>query len=391
MTELDRFILEHRNDDPSQMALSAKKYPDVPVAFVARQIDAYSRLKKKIPSWYQQGLSFPVPVSLEQCSSEATARFKASLFSGENFLDLTGGMGVDSYFFKSRFDRITLVEADANVLSGTRHNFQTLGIDNVVFVESSAEQYLQKTEQHFDLIYLDPSRRASQNQRVFMLDDCQPNVLVIKDLLFNHADKTLIKTAPLLDISLAIKQLEHVSQVWIVAYEHDCREILYLLEKNAPTLEQVPIHAVSIDHNGIAISHYTHTQEEEQCASIEYGGAKSYLYEPNAALMKAGAFKSLGSKFQLGKFHVNSHLYTSDELIQDFPGRRFNIIATCKYHKKELIEVIPSQKANFSSRNFPDRPEQVRKRMGFADGGDHYVFATTDHLENKVLLVCLKV
>jgi 16S rRNA G966 N2-methylase RsmD len=391
MTELHRFIWEHREDDPGKLALSAKKYPTLPIAYIARQVEALGKVRRKIPSWYQMGLDFPVPISLEQASSEATGRFKAALFSGNTMADLTGGQGVDASFFAQQFGQVFFVEKNPEILAAARHNLGVLGLQNIVFSNDDAAQFLAAQNRSFDLLYLDPARRDDRKGKVFQLADCSPNVLEIKDLLLKSASRVLIKTAPLLDIHQAIHQLKNVSKVWVLEHDGDCREVLYLLEKESPEPDKIPIFAVSINKSGEAEHTFQFNFLEEQQAESTFSAPAGFLYEPVPAVLKAGAFKTFAKQFGISKLHPNTHLYTSDQFVPNLPARAFQINAVCKYDKKAVEKAIPAGKANISTRNFPDSSEQVRKKLGLRDGGDIYVFAATNWEEKKLLLVCSKV
>ncbi len=391
MTELQRFIWEHREDDPVKLALSAKKHPDLPIAYIARQIDSLSKIRRKIPSWYQVGLEFPVAISLEQASSEATARFKAALFSGTEMADLTGGLGVDASFFAGQFEQVHYVEKIPEIFNAAQHNLVALGVKGLQFTQGEAEDFLASSKQRFDLIYLDPARRDDRKGKVFQLADCTPNVLEIKDLLLQKSPRVLIKTAPLLDIHQAVQQLKNVSKIWVLEYEGECREVLYLLEKEAPEPATIPINAVSIDHSGAAIHSFVFTLEAEQDAMVANALPGGFLYEPIPAVLKAGAFKSFAKQFGINKLHPNTHLYSSDVLVADLPARSFRIDAICKYDKKAVAHLIPNGKANITTRNFPESTAEVRKKLGLKDGGDTYIFACTNCDGGKILIICSKV
>ena len=389
MTEQHRFIWAHREDDPAQLALSTKKYPGISVAHAARQVEALGKIRRKIPSWYQIGMEFPVALSLEQASSEATAHFKSTLFAGQKMADLTGGLGVDASFFAKTFQNVWYVEQSEAIAAAASHNFKVLNLDNVAVCHARAEDFLENAAQQFDLLYLDPARRDDKKGKVFQLADCTPDILKIKALLFSHAPKILVKTAPMLDIHLAVRQLEHVSKIWVVEYEGECREVLYLLEKDAPAAP-VPVEVVILDKSGAVLHQFPFTFEEEQAVSGEFAAPLQFLYEPFPAILKAGAFKIFGQRFNLKKLHPNTHLYTAATHTGHIPARAFVIEAICKYDKKAVAPFLPEQKANVSVRNFPDGAEQVRKKLGIKDGGDVYVFAATDATEKKVILVCKK-
>ncbi len=387
---IQAFIWAHRLDDPQRIALSARKYPDVPVAYVAGQIDFLQKIQKKVPSWYRQGLRFPAAISMEQASSEATAEFKTTLVRGGKMADLTGGLGVDSSFFARKFQSITYVEPNAELLEITRHNFEALGIDNATLVCATAEDFLQNTTETFDLLYLDPSRRHTHKGKVFQLQDCGPNILEIKQLALEKAPMILLKTAPMLDISLAAHHLGSVSNIWVVASGDECREVLYLIERSPTPFPEINVHAVLLEKDG-AVRDVHFTYGEEQQTGVDYALPQQFLYEPNPAVLKAGAFRAFAGRFGLKKLHQHTHLYTSEAFVPDIPGRCFSIEAVCKYDRKAVQALIPAGKANVSTRNFPDNAEAVRKKLSLSDGGEVYVFAFTDVEERKVIAVCRKI
>ncbi|MCC6280223.1 MAG: hypothetical protein IT262_06480 [Saprospiraceae bacterium] len=387
---IKEFIWTHRLEDPQRVALSARKHPDLPMAFIAGQIDFLQKIQKKVPSWYREGLKFPAAISMEQASSEATARFKASLLPGGKMADLSGGLGVDSFFFSKFFSSVTYVEPNAELANITAHNFGVLGVGNAQFIHASAEDFLRGSSETFDLLYLDPSRRHQQKGKVFQLQDCSPNILDIKALALGKAPKVLLKTAPLLDISLAARQLEQVSQIWVVASGDECREVLYLLERSPTLFPEIAVHAVQLNKDG-AVQDFQFSYGEEQQAPVEYALPQQYLYEPNPAILKAGGFRSFACRYGLKKLQQHTHLYTSEQFVPGLPARSFAIEAVCKYERKAVQACIPSGKANITTRHFPDNAEAVRKKLGLADGGDTYVFALTDMEQRKVLVVGKKI
>jgi len=417
LTPFQAYVWEHRNDDPYRLALSAQKQllalaatpeSDTSAAFLAAQVKALQKIRTKIPAWYCPGLTFPLAVSIEQASSERTARFKAGLLSGQKIADLSGGLGVDSFFFAQRFDSLVYVEENEVLVAAARHNFAHLGVQNVQIEHGSAEYFLSQTKENFDLIYLDPARRDGQGGRVFRLEDCSPDVLKIKPLLLQKATRVLLKTAPMLDLRLAVKQLGQVSKIWVVASEGECREVLYLIEQTAPPLEQIPINAVSLHAPNRTdtlrnertdldapiesdVREFGFTWAEEQEAHPELSEPRQFLYEPNPAILKAGAFRCFANRFGLAKLHPNTHLYTASEHVAPVPARSFSIERVCKYDRKAVQAAIPEGKANIACRNFPDTPEQVRRKLGLADGGETYLFAVTDVLGNRSVLVCRSV
>lgn len=376
---LQKFILDHFNDDLPRLLLSAHRYPGIPVREAVAQIEALRKIRTKIPSWFRFDLNCPPLLSVEQASSEQTARFKAGLFSGKRMADLTGGMGVDAYFYAQHFDRVFYVEQNPELAVRARHNFAVLGATNIDVAAEEAEVFLQHHTEPFDLLYLDPARRDGRQRRVFRLDDCQPNILSIKELLLKRASKVLIKTAPLLDLHQAAEQLGAVSHIWVVSVDNEVREVLYLLEKPAsgalPSHPDIPVEAVSL---GLSVRTFVFTRADEQAATPDYSTPLRYLYEPDAAILKAGAFRIFARRFGLAKLHPNTHLYTSERLVADIPARVFAIDAVLKYERKAVGAAIPSGRANVAARNFPDSVEAMRKKLALADGGDVYMFGATD-------------
>ncbi len=389
LTAFQDFIWQHRDDKPRQLALSGKKFPGIPILEVAGQILALQKIRHKIPAWYQPGMEFPLALSLEQASSERTAQFKSSLFSGKKMADLTGGLGIDAFFFSRQFESLVYVEQNAELLAAAQQNFAQLGVTNVQFVHNTAEEFLANTATEFDLIYLDPARRDGQGGRVAQLADCSPNILALKDLLLKKSPQVLLKTAPMLDLKLAAEQLQTLTKIWVVASEGDCREVLYLLERAAVTTNDIPIQAVNLLEAETQVFEFCWAREQQ--TEPRFSAPQNFLYEPNPAILKAGAFRSFAQRFELAKLHPNTHLYTSGTLVPNLPARTFAIDQVCKYDRKALQAAVPTGKANITCRNFPENPDQVRKKLGLADGGEVYLFAATDADNKKIVLVCRKV
>ncbi len=384
---VQQFIRDHLDADPQGLLLAAHRYPDVPMPYVAGQLLALRKVRDKIPGWYDPALRFPPQLSIEQASSERTARFKASLFSGLRMADLTGGLGVDAWAWAARFSRVVYVEQNPELVAAARHNFNVLGVHNIDCLLANAEDFLAVTEP-FDLLYLDPARRNTQQRKVFRLEDCQPDVLALQATLLSRAPQVLVKTAPWLDLKMAVRQLATVSRIWVVSVADECKEVLYLLKAAAPPADEVPVTAVALGNDQ---REFTFTWREEHAALAPLSAPQQYLYEPDAAVLKAGAFRSFAERFGLFKLHPNTHLYTSDQLRTEVPGRKFRLEVVCKYDRKAVQRAIPGGKANLATRNFPDPADVARRQLGLADGGDDYLFAVTTLDEKKVVLVTRKV
>lgn len=382
------FIQQHLNADVTELLLRNKTFRPERLRELVQQIQARQKAKDKLPSWYANlDVVFPSLLSVEQSSSEITAKYKADLVSGNCFADLTGGMGVDFQHFSQHFNKSFYVERNPTLVELAEHNLGLLGITNAQFLNQDSLAWLRQTDTNFDWIYLDPARRGDANQKIVRLEDCEPNILSIKGLLFEKAKFVLLKTSPLLDIDLAIRSLACVTQVHIVAVENEVKEVLFCLQQS-PDKEAI-ITAVNLTKTGT--QQFVFCRSDEQKATFQTKLLGKYLYEPNAAIMKSGAFKLVGQRFDLHKIHLHSHLYTSDEKVPDFVGRTFEIEAVMKLDKKELRAYLPDNQANIAVRNFPMTVAQIRQQTGIREGGNVYLFATTDWNDKKIVLVTHKV
>ncbi len=388
--ELSRFVWEHRNDDPFQLALARKQYPGVAVAEAAAQIEALQKTRLKIPSWYREGMYFPPRLSMEQASSEAAARFKAGLVPAGRLLDLTCGLGIDTYFFSKVCTEITAIEQNSVVADAARHNYSVLEAGKISVITGDSTDFETLVTGHFDCIFLDPARRDQQQRKVFNWNDCSPDVLALKDRLLKHTGFVLIKAAPMLDIHLSVVQLENVHKVWIVEFAGEVKEVLYQLGASRHPATQITVEATGIDTCGRALYRFGFTPEAEKEATPVYSDPLRYLYEPSPALLKSGAMKLFGERFSLKKLHENTHLFTSETLIPGVPGRTFEIVSVCRYDKKEISTAVPELKASIATRNFPDSPEIMARKLGLSPGGSVYLFGVTLHDHRKAVLVCRK-
>lgn len=384
------FIEEHARADVRSLALQAKKYPGVDMAMAVVQIAGRQIAEAKIPSWYRvEGLLYPKHLSMEQCSSEATALYKAGLVEGETFADLTGGFGIDCSFLSRKFKQADYVERQAELCELAGHNFPLLGLNIGVHNEDGVD-YL-KRMQPVDCLYLDPARRDGHGGKTVAISDCEPDVSALEELLVEKAKTVMVKLSPMLDLSLALKSLKHVQKVHIVSVNNECKELLLLLRKSAVSSE-IKIHCEHIV-NSCEHQHYAFTFSEEHTSECPLARAVgNYLYEPNASILKAGAYRSLTQAYPVEKLHTSSHLYTSAHFIEDFPGRRFKVEKVSGFGKKELKEFMQGmEKANLTIRNFPSSVTELRKRLKLKEGGEDYLFATTLADESKVLIKCRKV
>ena len=388
-SETLRFIEENVRADVRSLALQAKKYPQVDMAMAVVQIAGRQIAEAKVPSWYHtEGLLYPKHLSMEQCSSEATAIYKAGLVEGDSFADLTGGFGIDCSFLSRKFKQADYVERQTELCELAKHNFPLLGLSIGVHNEDGVE-YL-KQMQPVDCLFLDPARRDGHGGKTVAIADCEPDVSALEDLLVEKAKKVMVKLSPMLDLSLALKHLKYVREVHIVSVNNECKELLLILQKEFASMD-ITIHCEHIV-NASEHQSFSFTQEQERtsdCPLATEVGA--YLYEPNASILKAGAYRSLTQTYACKKLHASSHLYTSEQFIADFPGRRFHVEAVSGFGKKELKEFLQGiEKANLTIRNFPSSVADLRKRLKLKEGGEDYLFATTLADESKVMIKCRK-
>jgi hypothetical protein len=355
---------------------------------VADQWIARQKARYKLPTWYANpDIIYPAPLSVEQSSSETTAHYKSKLFADsthKKLIDLTGGMGVDTSTFAQHYSQIIYVERNEALCQIARHNFDVLGFKNIEVVNQEAGNFLNQTTIEPDTdCYLDPGRRDASKNKVFRIEDCEPNILEIRHQLGNF----LIKYSPILDIKQAIEQLKPLSNVFVVAIENEVKELLFL-KKNITVAE--PVIGCLNFQNDNTFQFFRFMYELEQGTQATYSTPLKYIYEPNAAILKAGAFKLITKFYHVEKLAPNSHLYTSDQLETDFPGRTFICESVCKFDKKEILSNLPSNQANVSTRNFPMKPDEIKKKLGLKDGGDIYLFATENYHQQKIVLICRK-
>ena len=384
------FIEENARADVRSLALQAKKYPQVDMAMAVVQIAGRQIAEAKVPSWYRtEGVLYPKHLSMEQCSSEVTAVYKASLVEGETFADLTGGWGIDCSFLSRKFGKTDYVERQAELCELASHNFPLLGLPIEVHNEDGVE-YLKRMDP-VDCLFLDPARRDDHGGKTVAISDCEPDVSALEDLLVEKAKTVMVKLSPMLDLSLALKTLKYVREVHIVSVNNECKELLLILQKSSIS-SQVLIHCEHMA-NADEHQHFKFTQEQERTSDCPLAQqVEAYLYEPNASILKAGAYRSITQSYPLKKLHASSHLYTSSHFIEDFPGRRFQVEAVSGFGKKELKTFLQGmEKANLTIRNFPSSVTDLRKRLKLKEGGEDYIFATTLADESKVLIKCKKV
>jgi hypothetical protein len=382
--EIQEYINSNINADVSKLALQKNKFAITDWTAILGQITAKQKAKTKLPTWfYTHNIYYPSKISIEQTSSEKTAEYKSQLVSGKSLIDLTGGFGVDDFYFSKKVNQVTHCEINHELSEIVKHNLEQLGVTNVECHTGDSSEILVTLNQKFNWIYIDPSRRNDAKGKVFMLQDCLPNVPGLLDFYFEFSDNIMVKTAPILDISAGLSELRNVKTVHIVALENEVKELLWVLEKNYTKSIQI------VTYNLIKDSTQEFTFELGNTTVSSYSLPKKYLYEPNAAIMKSGGFDEVTSQYEIEKLNKHSHLYTSDILI-NFPGRVFEIENSFEYNKPNMKSFLENKKANITTRNFPETVENIRKKWKIKEGGIVYCFFTTDINNNKIVLLCYK-
>ena len=395
VSDLSSLLSQHQHDDVQQLALQRNRFPqlsDADFRFFLQQVEGKQRTRDKLPTlnhlpdWW-----FPVRLSCEQCSSEATAGYKAKIYPSDchTLIDLTAGYGVDTFFMSENAREAHYVERNAELCAIAEHNF-SLYCPKIQVHNTTAEEFLSSlpiSNSQYPiannsypisntLIYLDPARRSQSGGKVFRIEDCEPNVIELLPTLRLHASHIMIKFSPMLDITAALRVLGRDWDTHIVAVNNEVKEVLFLTGTGM-------MHAVNI--RATHTDHLVFSDAEEKTASLHIATAiQQYIYEPNAAIIKAGAFRLVGERYELQKLDTNTHLYTSDSFMSGFPGRVWEVIeAEVKDPKKQL-----DTKAKYSilSRNYPLSPEDIRKKYKLKDGDDRYLLAARHQGKPKLIL-----
>jgi hypothetical protein len=351
------------------------------------QIVSKNKCESKLPTWYAtENIVYAEKISIEQSSSEVTAKYKSLIIKGTSLIDVTGGFGVDAFYFQKQFEEVFHCEIQSELSEIVNHNFNVLNV-NVTCLCGDGLDILQNLNRAFDCIYIDPSRRHQQKGKVFRLEDYQPNVVEWLEVYRKYSKKILIKVSPLLDIHTAVADLKYIEEIHIVAIDNEVKELLFLLGDKIN--ENPKIINIDFSKNRKVEFEFDYIEIQNNHLSSSASPSK-YLYEPNAAIMKSGGFYALSEKNKLEKLHKNSHLFTSNNLIE-FPGRVFEIKKTVAYQKSLMNELLKNIKANVSTRNFSENVETIQKKWKIKDGGDLYLFFTTDQNNHKIVLFCKKV
>lgn len=385
--DVQQYIRAHRHLKPSAMALKKSPFADVSSAEIATQMDSWQRSVSKLPTWaYSEDIYYPLKINLEQCSSEHTALVKQTLIrKGAKVIDLTGGFGVDSCYIAQEAAQVVHCDLNEELSQIVNHNNKVLGVHNITCITGDGLVFLeQQPDNAFDYVYIDPSRRV-QHQKVYLLEDCEPNILAAQSLFFEKAHIVITKLSPMLDIQHILNSLNHIKWIYVISLDNDCKELLVVQQKGFQDEPQIRAIRLFKDQ----LQDFIFTYSEERAILNRYKTPQEYLYEPDVSITKSGAFKSIGRRYNLAKIHQHTHLYTSDQLIEQFPGKIFKVQGNIPFGS--LKKSKTATKSNVVTRNFPLKPEEIKKKYKITDGGEDFLFFTTDIDHKLVVLQCQKV
>jgi hypothetical protein len=385
---IQEFVRTNENLDENNLLLAHRDVLGIPTSILVTQLIGRRKTKYKLPAWYTtSNILYPPATNLAQSSSEATGKFKSAILQllltdFERMVDLTGGFGVDSYYLGSHFKEVVWVDPYEELKEIVSHNHKQLGARNIHYVTQTAEEFLSANVLKTSLYYLDPSRRVDSG-KVVKLMDCMPNALNLLDSLLIQCPYLLIKASPLLDIHQGLVELKYVEKVFVVSVENECKELLFFIRKEfekEPTIE-----AVDLTSSGEIVHSFSFLSSEEAAVEINYSPPQEYLYEPNASIMKAGAFKLVAKRYGIKKISRNTHFYTSQERMKNFPGRVFKI-EKINPGKEELKQFFPEGKANVIIRNYPLSAEALKRKLKLSDGGDKYVIGFSEQNRKTIII-----
>lgn len=362
--EIQNYINANLHADLHSLLLKKSPFSEVSMSEIVQQIKGKQVAERKFPFLLKENIIFPPQLSLEQSSSDKTAVYKTQLLKGKKFIDLTSGFGIDAYYLSENFEEITLVEQNPKLLEIVEHNWAILG-RKAKFVNQNLEDFLSESIEKFDVIYLDPARRDNQKNKVFLLEDLSPNILEIQENLLSISKQIVIKLSPLIDLKYLVSVLKNISRIDIIAVKNDVKEIVVFLSNEHS--ESIQCHCINLESGE---SDFQFQFGDEENAHAEYSEPEKFIYIPNNTLLKAGVFNLISEKFQLKKLYPNTHIYTSATEISDFPGRIFEmeVVDGKQIKKKGQFNII--------SKNYPLKPEEIKKKYGLKDGGNDYLIFT---------------
>lgn len=371
-TKILQYINANLNTDLHSLLLKKSPFPEVSMQELVQQIKGRKVAEKKFPFLNNDNVIFPPNLNLEQASSQETAEYKARFFKGKKFIDLTCGFGIDAYFLSQNFEVITLIEQNSELLEIVKHNWGVLG-RKANFINQKLEDFLKNIVEKFDLIYLDPARRDNNNRKVFLLEDLSPNIVEIQEKLGEISGEILIKLSPLIDLQHLVSSLQNIAKIWIIAVKNEVKEVLIHIKK---TDEESEISCVNLQTYEPEFNFTLNT--EKNCKS-EFSVPEKYIFIPNNSVLKSGAFNLVSEKFNLKKLHQNTHIYTSEKVIENFPGRIFEA------EELNPKEIKKGEKFNIITKNYPLKPEEIKKKYKIKDGGEDYLIFSQSS-QNKHIL-----
>lgn len=360
--EFQDYLKIIEQEDFKSIGLKKSLFDGISSAEIAQQLKGIQVAKYKFPTLYStKNIYFPPSINLEQASSEAAANYKSSLVKGKTLIDLTAGFGIDTMAFAKNFEKVYHIEQNPELSEIVQHNAQILAPNLETYTGTFQSFFETNPESKFDVIYLDPARRNSSGRK-FILEDLEPNILEWMPTFFEKSNKIIIKLSPLLDITSTLQQIDSISEIHIVALKNEVKDFLLIIDKNCSTKNPL-IKAINLESNQ---PEFSFNFEDEYNSNANFGTVQQYIYEPNVAILKTGAFKLLSEKFNLHKLHQNTHLYTSNELLNEFPGKIYSVEKHINHPKKEIIK----SKANLLVKNYNQAIDVVKKKFKITDGGE---------------------
>lgn len=376
-SEVQNFINQNIDSDINKLLLKKSPFPNVSNQEIVQQIKGKKVAQRKFPFLLKDNLVFPPNLNLEQASSQSTAEYKAQTLKGNSFLDLTSGFGIDAYFLSQNFEEVTLVEQNPDLIKIVEHNWKTLN-RKANFINQNLEEFLEIDKEKFDIVYLDPARRDQNNKKKFLLEDLSPNLLEIQEKLSSISDKIIVKLSPLIDISYLVSELQNINEIKIIAVRNEVKELVLIIEnqEKREKSKDMKITCINLESDEAEFSFYIN---EEKSATSEFSETLNFLYIPNNSILKAGAFNIISEKFGLKKLHPNTHFYTSEDKIENFPGR---VLQIEKIDGKDLKK---NDQFNIISKNYPLKPDEIKKKYKLKDGGNRYLIFTQSVSGKEIL------
>ncbi len=366
--EIQNFINQNIDSDINKLLLKKSPFPNVMIQEIVQQIKGKKVAQRKFPFLLKDNIVFPPNLNLEQASSQSTAEYKAKTLKGNSFLDLTSGFGIDAYFLSQNFEDVTLVEQNPELIKIVEHNWKTLD-RRANFINQNLEEFLEINKEKFDIVYLDPARRDQNNKKKFLLEDLSPNLLEIEEKLNSISDKIIVKLSPLIDISYLVSELKNITEIQIIAVRNEVKELVLIIENKEQREKNKDIKITCINLKS-SEPEFSFDINEEKSTASEFSESLNFLYIPNNSILKAGAFNIISEKFGLKKLHPNTHFYTSEHKIENFPGR---VLQVEKIDGKDLKK---NEQFNIISKNYPLKPEEIKKKYKLKDGGNRYLIFT---------------